>query len=172
MRKSDLSAQLLTAVTAMEDNDFAGKTLMLNDKPVKGAVVIKMFQDQIAMMKATDAARTSLLKASGAQKTADAPVRAALTALRQYIAAVYGKTSELYTAFGFPVPRPRAKPTIPTRTTALVQSQATRKARSTMGKKQRLAIKAVVQPQVSAPAVTSPSAPSANTPNGVNGQSK
>ena len=178
MRKNDRSKQMQQAVTGLEDN-YSGKTLMLNGVLWKSVDLVKLFQNQITLMAATETSHETWLANSKKEKAEDGPAQEALTALRAYVALQFGSSSEQYRAFGFGVPQTRAKPTTPTRSTALAQSQATRKARNTMGKKQRLAIKGVVQPQVSAPAVTSPSAPSATptaasgtTPNGVNSQAK
>jgi hypothetical protein len=178
IRQNDVSAMLRTAVSALQEN-FAQKTLMLEGKPWKEEDVVQAFQNQVAALQASTAAHTAWLKAVSDQKAAYTTVIVPLLkALRAYVATQCGTGSQTYLAFGFAVPQ-RGKPSTETRSTALLQSRATRKARGTMGKKQRLAIKGVVRPVTAAPAATSPSAPSATTataaslssPRGANGVS-
>jgi hypothetical protein len=177
-KQSDVFRLLQTAIAATEQT-FAKKTLILEGKAWKGEDVVQAFQDQVAALQASTAAHATWLKTVTDQrasyKTVIVPL---LHALRAYVALLYGTGSQTYLAFGF-APPTKAKPSINTQTTALQQRRATREARGTMGKKQRLAIKGVVQPVTAQPAAPSPSTPSATpataastaTPNGGNGQS-
>jgi hypothetical protein len=80
--------------------------------------------------------------------------------LRNLVANTYGSSSEAYDDFGFTAPR-KGKPSAKTKAAAVDQVLATREARHTMGKKQRLAIRGVVTPQDGAAAATAPSSTSA-----------
>ena len=169
VRKNDVSAMLTTVISAL-DEGFAKETLFLEGKLWKEADVKQVFQDQLAALQASTAAHATWIKAvtdqREAYKTLVVPL---LKALRGYVAAKCGTGSDTYLSFGFAVPQ-RSKPSSETQLAGVQQGRATRKARSTMGKKQRLAIKGVVSP-VTAPAATSPSTPSTSAPSGSNGQS-
>jgi hypothetical protein len=67
-----------------------------------------------------------------------------MLALRTFASACYGHTSEAYTDLGFQY-RPRRRPSAMTLALATRKAAATRKARGTMGKKQRKKIDGVIQ---------------------------
>jgi hypothetical protein len=151
-------------VTAAEEH-LAGKTVVLQGKPWKSADLIKALQGAIAALHAADALHANWIKAVADEKSTYRTVTLPLIkALRAYLVATFGETSQVYIDFGFPQPRLRAKPSIETSSAALQQRLATRKARNTMGKKQRLAIKGVVQPVTAQAAAPSPSPVAPSTP--------
>jgi hypothetical protein len=138
---------------------FANKTLRLANKVWKEEDLLQLFQAQESAVTAADAARQAWLEATAKQNAGSAEVAAVLSALRQYVAAMYGTSSSVYADFGFATQR-RAQPTVETKSAAVQQARATRKARNTMGKKQKLAIRGVATPPAGAPAATPSSAPS------------
>jgi hypothetical protein len=76
----------------------------------------------------------------------------------------YGKKAvEMLAGFGMSVPKSTGKKTVETKAKAIAQSQATREARHTMGKKQKKSIKGVV-PQTATTAATPSSSAPAETP--------
>jgi hypothetical protein len=83
-----------------------------------------------------------------------------VTALRAYVAAVFGPTSEQYQAFGFEPPKPRAKSPI-AKVIGAAKLRATRKARNTMGSKQRLGVKGTLPAQITLASGITPTVPSA-----------
>jgi hypothetical protein len=158
VRKNDVSTMLIKVNTATSQT-FAKKTLVLEGKPWTVGDITQAFQGQIAALHASDAAHAAWLKTVTDQrsqyKTVIVPL---LKALRAYVALLYGTGSQTYLDFGFAPPK-KAKPSITTQSAAMQQRLATRVARNTMGKRQRLAIKGVVQPVTAAPAATSPAQP-------------
>jgi hypothetical protein len=176
--KNDVSAMLMIVKGAV-NTTFAKKTLVLEGKAWKEADIVSAIQDQIEALQASDAAHATWIKSVADQRTSYKTVIVPLLhALRNYVALLYGTNSQTYLDFGF-APPTKAKPSTETRSAALEQSRATRKARGTLGKKQRLGIKGVVQPVTSAPTESSPSTPSATpatvasavTPSSGSGQS-
>jgi hypothetical protein len=164
IKKNDVSVAMQKIVTASEEH-LGGKTVVLQGKLWKSADLVKALQGAIAALHATDALHASWIKAVADEKsTYKTAILPLIKALRAYIVATFGETSQVYIDFGFPQPKPRAKPSIETNSTALQQRRATRKARNTMGKKQRLAIKGVVQPVTAQAAATSPSPAAPSTP--------
>jgi hypothetical protein len=141
---------------------FANKTLRLANKVWKEADLLQLFQAQESAVAAADAARQAWLEATAKQNAGSAEVAAVLSALRQYVAAMYGTSSSVYTDFGFAAQR-RAKPTVQTKSAAVQQGRATRKARNTMGKKQKLAIRGVATPPASEPGAPIPSSAPASS---------
>lgn len=161
--KNNLSATL-SAVLKGVTTTLLNKTAVLEAKAWKGKDIASTIQAQIDALQAADAAHATWLKLVADQRAAYTSVIVPLLkALRNYIANVYGTNSETYLAFGFVSPT-KAKPSIPTQSAALEQRLATRKARGTLGKRQRLAIKGVVPPVTALPVVATPPPASAAPP--------
>jgi hypothetical protein len=176
--KNDVSA-MLSMLASASNLTFGKKTLVLDGKDWTGVELNQTLQGQIAKLQVSTAAHATCLKTVADHRSEDSTVIVPLVkALRAYVALLYGTNSQTYLDFGFAPPQ-KAKPSTETRSAALAQSRATRKARNTMGKKQRLAITGVVSPVTAVPAATSPSQPNTTTanvaapsePNGANGQS-
>jgi hypothetical protein len=179
MRKNDQSVVLQKIASGTQEN-LLTKTVVFGGKTWKGTDIVAAVQKQVAMIQATEAAHAAWIKAAGDEKTSYTDVIGPLvTALRGYIGVVYGVGSQVWLDLGFPPKRARNKPSAKTTTTAVEQRAATRKARGTLGKKQRLAIKGVTVTPVTAPEASAPSAASApaataassSSPSGANGQS-
>jgi hypothetical protein len=106
--------------------------------------------DAIAGVKAT---RTALSQAVTSQKAAVAEAKAVRIGMKRYLQTKYGPTSPKLQMFGF-TPARSAKTTVKVKAEAKAKAAATRQARGTKGKKQRLAIKAT-QPAAAAPTTAS-----------------
>jgi hypothetical protein len=170
---------MLQTMGAAAKQYLANRTLVLHGKAMKVADVVELFQTQVTALQQADALRTSWSQAVATNRTTWASqIAPTIAALKTYVAAMFGPESAEYAAFGFAAKQP--KRSVVSKVAAVAQNLATRAARHTLGKKQRQAIKGVVQtpatPAVasaSAPAVppTSPSSPaSTSSPNGSNGQ--
>jgi hypothetical protein len=161
--KNDVSAMLTTVLGAV-NTTLLKKTIVLEGEAWKETDIASALQGQIQALQASAAAHATWIKLVADQRQAYKTVIVPLLkALRNYIALAYGTNSQTYVDFGFAQPT-KAKPSTETRAAALAQSRATREARGTMGKKQRLAIKGVVQPVTAQPVAPSPSTPSETTP--------
>jgi hypothetical protein len=102
-------------------------------------------------LNASEAAYNAWLASVAAQRTDYATnIAPLMEALRHYVAAFYGGNSATFQSFGF-VPHRKPQLTAKTKLQAVLQAAATRKARNTMGRKQRKAIRGVVQRPAIAP---------------------
>jgi hypothetical protein len=168
--KTTLSARIQELRTGLQEY-LATKTLVLNGKPVKCSDVVATLQQQVTLQAQTAAAHKAwqeAVAAERAQYTTD--VRALFVQIRMYVAAQYGVGSTEYRAMGFALPKTPQKTAV-TKAQAVLQSAATRKARNTMGRKQKLAIRGVVPSASIAPASATTATPasaaaSTSAPNG------
>jgi hypothetical protein len=154
-------------VAALQQPAFATRTLVLGGKAIKAKAVVTVLQAAVTAINAGAAARISYKGTVAKQKAAKAAAAAYVPEIRTYVAAMYGKTSEMYETFGFGAEP--AKPSTATRTAAIAKGKATRAARGTLGKRQRKQIKGTV-PVAAAPAPAAPAAPAgSNGSSGSNG---
>jgi hypothetical protein len=105
------------------------------------ATLLAKFQSRIDASHATKAARASLRTAVSSEHALEVEVEPLRQAMKQYLQSRFGKTSPKLQAFGFTEVK-RAQKSAGTKAGAVAKAKATRKARNTMGKKQRLQIKA------------------------------
>jgi hypothetical protein len=168
---------MLTVASAVKQY-FANKTLPIDGKPWKSGDIVTFLQEQAAAMQNANELHASWLQAV-AKNTATyvAQVKPMLASIKSYVIPMLGTASAAFRAFGFALPK-KAQPDVETKAGAVAKLRATRAARNTMGKKQRLAIKGVVQPVLALPAATSSSASpvtapatGSSQPSGSNGQS-
>ncbi len=130
------------------------------------ATLEQLIQSRIDAANAVANARAHWVDASATYETLNTNVTKVVRALRDYVINVYGEDSPVLADFGF-TPTKRS-PLTPDELVAKAQkAAATRKARGTMGKKQKAKIKGTVTttapaapPDATAPAVT-PAAPTA-----------
>ena len=126
----------------------------------------QMFQEGIDIADATDQAAKSWHLAVATEKGNTQELSGVQTSLRNYASATFGETSTEFADFGF-TPKTVTPVDAATKAEAVVKREATRKARGTMGKRQKEQIKGtIVAPAAPAvPAVTTPAAaPAASVP--------
>jgi hypothetical protein len=153
--RNDIVATLQTVHDATQKYFGKGKTLVLDGVDVKSDAFVAELQNVIATYKAVDTARTALTQAVLARRQALEAVRPKLTAMRAYVAAICGKQSTEYKAFGF-APQQRQQASLTTRAGAVEKMRATRKARGIMGKRQRQQIQAAPPPATTPSSASSP----------------
>lgn len=126
------------------------------------AALAKMFQNGIDTADATDRAAKAWHLAVVTERENTQSLDGVQTALRNYMSATFGETSTEFADFGF---KPRVVTAVDTETkaAAVVKREATRKARNTMGKRQKGKVKGapVVPAAPAVPVVTTSAAPSA-----------
>jgi hypothetical protein len=122
----------------------------------------KMFQEGIDVADASDRAAKTWHLAVAAEREKTEALAAVQTSLRNYVSATFGEASTEFADFGF-VPRTVTPVDAATKANAVVLRAATRKARGTVGKKQKRKIKgtAVAPAEPADPATTTPAASSA-----------
>ncbi len=125
------------------------------------ASLVQFFQDQVKLLDDATAARAALRQAAQAikeNKTTKGPV---LRAFNDFVLSMFVNQPTVLADFGVP-PRKTATKKVDTKQTAVEKALATRKARHTMGKRQKQKVKGVVP----APAPAQAPAPAASPSNG------
>ena len=163
--KQSFVASVQRIITVM-GSELPNRTFILNGVTWKEKDLVAALQSSVDAINAGDAAQIAWKGAIGKQKAAKATATPLVSSIKTYIGVTYGKTSDMYrTMFGLPQ---ATKPTVETKVAAVTQVKATRKARNTMGKRQRKAIKGLVAPATAQPAAPGGGTPG-GTPNGSNG---
>ena len=108
---------------------------------------------------ATQTAQAAWLTAVQEEHTKHVTAHDVLLGLKAYLVSTYGKAKiDVFTDFGFTTQKV-TRPSAETRVAATAKAKATREARHTLGKKQRLAIKAVPDPAPETATGTEPPTP-------------
>ncbi len=125
------------------------------------AKLAKMFQEGIDVGDATDAASKAWHAAVATEKQSTEDLSVIQLNLRAHVQALYGQASTEFADFGF-TPRKVTPATADTKANAVKKRAATREARHTMGKRERLKVTGENTPVASAPpALDTPAAPAA-----------
>jgi hypothetical protein len=151
--------------------------------PVAGATftpaeLVKLFQSRIDSANRVSTEKANWHSTVEADKALSAKLTPVLRGLRQYVLNAFGETSPVLADFGFTPPKKRTL-TPEKKAAAALLAKATRKARHTVGKKQKLAIKGAVSPaapanppaSASAPTAVAPTAPATPPTGGASGHS-
>jgi hypothetical protein len=141
-------------------------SVALPGKTYTQADITGVFTDALNAYKAVDASRADLASKLQDQQT---KIQAALeleSVLKAYFIGVYGKTSTVLLDFGWSIAKAAAK-SVATKALAVAKSLATRKARGTLGAKQKASIHGTVPvaatPAAPAPVATAPGGSPATT---------
>jgi hypothetical protein len=149
----------------------ASTEIWMNGKECHPADILEFFQTDLDARAAVDAAHAAVKTAITARKTADANRRSADDALKAWFTNRFGVHSAEAQELGYSPPKPKTKD-VKTKAAAIQKSAATRAARHTMGKVQKLDIsgtKLVYSSQEAAAAAAKASvAPVASAPPSTN----
>jgi hypothetical protein len=139
--------------------------LPLGGQTFTSASLIAFFQSRIDAANAVSAAKAQWLDAGKKYMAVDTTTDLVARGLKQYVMNAFGTTSPVLADFGFAAPK-RAPQTVEQKTEAIAKRAATRKARNTMGKKAKLAIKGTVPSTAPATPVapTTPAVPTTPAP--------
>ena len=96
--------------------------------------------------------------AVAAEKTSNAAATVFRSGVEAYAVSRYGKTSPILSQLGF-TPAKAKKTTAAVKAVAVLKVKATRKARNTMGKKEKLKIKGTIDPAIAATLATGSAEP-------------
>ena len=138
-----------------------GASVTLEGVKYTPAKLAKMFQDGIDVADATDVANKAWHAAVATEKAKTQELSRVQASLRNHVSATFGPASTEFADFGF---TPRAVRTVDTKTKAdaVAKRAATRKARNTMGKRERLKVTgATAAAAASAAPIATPVAPAA-----------
>ena len=137
-------------VAALAEHFTGSAVLTLGGVSYKVKDMQRMLQDHVDAQDAADALRAKWQTATSVARVKAAKVVGLLPALRAHLLSAYGGSSQIVADFSF-TPKPRTT-TVAAQAAGVAKRLATRKARGTMGKKQKAKITGVVAPVVTAPA--------------------
>jgi hypothetical protein len=143
--RAELAAILQKTATALERH-CAEQTVMLDGKPTKPRAVIDKLRRHIAAWREAAAMHAKWLATT---RKLRAELRADIVPtmyfIRAYAGSTFGRQSRIFTDFGF-APRKAWRSSVENKVAANAKRAATRKARGTMGKKQRRAARRAAAP--------------------------
>ncbi len=145
-------ADAIRKVKAGLSKYYASTPLVLAGTSYKPAALQTFLQADVDANDASTAARANWLNTVKVAKSTDAETDPVLRAVKAQVEAQYGEApnaDSVFADFGW-APRKKPTKTVQQKTAAVAQTQATRKARGTMGPKAKAKIKGVVTPAVSA----------------------
>jgi hypothetical protein len=137
--------------------------IVLIEQSYPRAALIAEFQKRVDAAEATKTARNNLHTCVAQEKTVQTEVAPLRMAMKQYLQSRYGKNSPKLQLFGFTQAKKPAK-TVASKMAAVTNAKATRVARNTMGKKQKLKVKGAPSPGGTTPSAASSASAPAATP--------
>ncbi len=121
---------------ALSENVSAKTVLDINGQPMKLSDVVAAYQAALDSRATLVKQRATYKKALDARNTAEVTRLAIDQGLKTWVAAKFGPTSQEALEFGF-LPNKVGTKTVATKSEAIAKNLATRKARGTMGKRQK-----------------------------------
>lgn len=138
------------SIAALDRRAANAPPILIAGKPKTPAELKAVLQAESAAIRATNELYLRWRAAALVQRTASEAARATRAGLRAFLLVAHGADDfSALGEFGFQPPK-RAKPSAATAAQAVEKAKATRAARHTMGKRQRLAIKAPTAPTAAA----------------------
>jgi hypothetical protein len=151
--KTDELAKLRKAISGINKHLLAVATLLLAGQSITPAALVQLFQAYVDLAAAIDTARAKVQALLAQEKLMGVNVHLLLQALHAFIVAQYGnQAAEMLADFGF-APKKATQLTAEQKAAAAAKRTATRKARHTMGSKQKKDIHGAPAP-APAPAAT------------------
>lgn len=149
------------AIAGVDEYFAKTKTLVIAGNEYTPAALRAVLQGEVDAIHALGDVQAQMKQQVAVTRKARAQARELRLALKSYILGTYGKAAvKMLQDFGMSVPKPTGRKTVKTKAEALVKAEATRKARHTMGKKQKLAITGETEP----PAASPPAPAASSTP--------
>jgi hypothetical protein len=164
-QKATIAALLAALVNGIRTELAGVDPIVLDGTSHPRTELLAFIQATLDAIAGVKSARTALAQAVTSQKAAVAQAKAIRTGMKRYLQTKYGPQSPKLQEFGF-TPARTPKTPVKTKAAAKVKSAATRQARGTKGKKQKLAITGA---PAAATAVTPPAplaAPASNVTGG------
>jgi hypothetical protein len=146
------------ALIAGTQKYFPSASFMLGNVPFTTASLVQLFQSLAAAMIAQNTAQANATDAVAATKGLQAKVGPVIQAYQTYVLAQYAGATQTLADFGIPAPKARTPLTVEQKAAAKAKREATRIARGTTSKKQKLTVKGNVTGVIVTP-VTTPAAP-------------
>jgi hypothetical protein len=125
-------------------------SMIVGSQTLAPADIVALLQKRLDTAKAADEANAARTAAVKLERDTRAESKALMASLRRLVVAMYTHSPATLAAFGLSAPKV-GKPDARTKADAVAKAAATRKARHTMGKKQKQAIKGSLPGDESAP---------------------
>lgn len=136
--------QALNRQAAEGAKDNLKGTVQFGGESYKVSDLVDVLQAPAAASTATDRAKAAYTAAVASERAARLKARTTRAALQNYIVGIHGESNTLLAEFGFKVKKQPAK-TVEVKAGAAEKMRATRKARGTMGPKQKAKVKGTVE---------------------------
>jgi hypothetical protein len=134
--KDSIVNSLRQAIAGVKKHFASSPAIVLDGASTTPDAVTALFQTAIDAIDRSTVAEKAFHDAVAAQNEAVATARVTFAALTQLVKSQLGSTAAILGDFGIPVPT-RQVPTQATKAAAVAKRDATRKARSTAGKRQK-----------------------------------
>jgi hypothetical protein len=128
------------AIAGIQKHYANAPAIVLDGVSYKPAEIEKILQDRIDRADATSAAKVTFHEAVAAERAANAKANAVFKALRTRVLSDFKSSAETLGEFGI-VLRPKRELTVEQKVEAAAKREATRKARHTMGAREKAKIK-------------------------------
>jgi len=138
-------------------------SLPVNGKLVKAADLAKAFDDASEAEKKVVRLRAQYLAAVEEARAAESKVQPMIQPIKGFVQNTFGAQSDISASFGFS-PRKVAHVDAETRAQAVLKLRATRKARGTMGSRQKAEVHGSLETPAPAPAPSEPVVPASPAP--------
>lgn len=156
--KSAILARNAKIVAGIEKDLAKSGTIQLAGVKYNASSLAAVFENDSAAVTATEAAQKAASQAVLAEKATHAKTAIVLAALKRYLLAFYGTQAvTILGDFGMNAPASKATKTVTTKAIAVAKTKATRAARGTVGKVEKLATKGTVDTAAIEAAINDPS---------------
>jgi hypothetical protein len=160
--KAATLARVQALIAGMQKH-FPSASFTLGNTAFTTASLVQLLQPLVDAIAAVDTAQASAKTAVAAMRAVRATVNPVISELTKWVRASFGTAASTLADFGLQPHKARTPMTAEAKTAAVAKRAATRKARGTAGKKQKLAVKGdvtgVVVTPVTAPSGTAPASP-------------
>jgi hypothetical protein len=138
----------LAVVGGLREHVASGEALSLDGKKLSKAKAIALFQAHLDALDAVRTTRAQLAAQIRNERAIHRQVSALMPALVAWVQMKFGATAVTFARFGLALPKKRGPKTIFGKAHGAEKARATRTARKTMGKRQRLRVRGTVPPDV------------------------
>jgi hypothetical protein len=127
-----------------------GQNLIIGKQSYTPQEIINLLQGRVTTGQAILTARTAVTAAIKADKDERSQTGSFVRGFRTIVQGMFGELPDTLAVFGLK-PRKSPKKTVKVKSEAILKTEATRKARGTMGKRQKESIKGTITPPETAP---------------------
>lgn len=152
--KADVSARLQALIAGLQKH-FPTGSFTIGNVPYTTAALVQLFTGLMQAIAAANTAHSALTDAVAAMKATKAQVYPVVTGLRRILVGMYSGATQTLADFGIE-PKARTPLTVEQKAAAKAKRDATRKARGTTSKKQKLAVKGDVTGVTITPVTVAP----------------